>query len=76
MFPRKEIPGYYLTPFGDRRLPKVIKYKMAGIKEITKMIHKYICSTVVHAETLGIIAVWPNSPAEEKNGKNEENPCH
>ena len=41
MFPRKEIPGYYLTPFGDRRLPKVIKYKMAGIKEITKMIHTY-----------------------------------
>ena len=30
---------------------------------------------MVHAETLGI-AVWPNSPAEEKNGKNEENPCH
>ena len=45
--PRKEIPGYYLTPFGDRHLPKEIKYNMAGIKEITKIIYMYLCDIVV-----------------------------
>ena len=71
---KKRNPWILSNPLWRQTSPQSNKVQNGWYKRNNKN-DTYICSTVVHAEMLGI-AVWPNSPAKEKNGKNEENPCH